>query len=374
MSQLPHSQRGVALLTALMVMAIAVMIAAAVVSTQHYDVKIQSNIQQLERAYQYTSGIEQMAGLWLQRDLKLNQTDSLQDTWATTLPEMPIKDGETVIGSFSGQIEDVQGLFNINTLLNDKDIQQDLGQTLLDKLLKAQQLPATYRVAITDWMDKNSQPQDNTSAEADFYMLNDPAYFAANQPFTDASELALVRLDTVDPEATRKKLNELLKLVIALPRPKDFTKININTAPEALLRTLVPKDAELIISTRQTIPYDQDSLSSLISQGSEMGQAFESLLVNPAYLAKKKDNPNGEKLPPEHLLLYWTNVFGVTSNYFRLNGLIKIGAVRLNTVSLLERTATGEIHILMRRFEYTTAQPAQSVGLDAELNSINNTQ
>jgi general secretion pathway protein K len=287
---------------------------------------------------------------------------------------MPIKDGETVIGSFSGQIEDVQGLFNINTLLNDKDIPQDLGQTLLDKLLKAQQLPATYRVAITDWMDKNSQPQDNTSAEADFYMLNDPAYFAANQPFTDASELALVRLDNVDPEATRKKLNELLKLVIALPHPKDFTKININTAPEALLRALVPKDAELIISNRQTAPFDQDSLNSLISQGSEMGQAFDSLLVNPAYIAKKKNNEKEENLPPKHTPLYWTGVFGVTSNYFRLNGLIKIGAVRLNTVSLLERTAAGEIHILMRRFEYTTAQPAQSVGLDAELNSINNTQ
>jgi general secretion pathway protein K len=291
---------------------------------------------------------------------------------------MPIKDGETVIGSFSGQIEDVQGLFNINTLLNDKDIQQDLGQTLLDKLLKAQQLPATYRVAITDWMDKNSQPQDNTSAEADFYMLSDPAYFAANQPFTDASELALVRLDTVDPETTRKKLNELLKLVIALPRPKDFTKININTAPEALLRALVPKDAELIISNRQTAPFDQGTLNNFITNNStELNNEFLSHIPNPQYQPPILNTDGSVKTPEKGKpfnRLQWTNVFGVTSNYFRLNGLIKIGAVRLNTVSLLERTATGEIHILMRRFEYTTAQPAQSVGLDAELNSINNTQ
>lgn len=354
MSTVPHRQRGIALLTALLVMAIAVMIAAAVVSAQHYDVKIQTNIQQLERAYQYTSGIEQMAGLWLQRDLKLNQTDSLQDTWATELPEMPIKDGETVVGSFSGKVEDLQGLFNLNGLIDEKGNQTDLGQTLVDKLIKAQQLPATYRFAITDWMDKNSTLLSNDSAESDFYMTSDPAYLAANQPFTDPSELSLVRLDSLTPEETQKKLKALKKIVTALPNTKAFTKININTASTELLQALVPKDAEMIISTRQNQPFDQDALNTFIStQSSELKSEFQSIVPNPNYKPPQGEKPaEGEPFNK----LQWNTVFGVTSNYFRLRGLIKIGPVRLNTVSLLQRTDAGEINILMRRFEYTTEQ------------------
>lgn len=366
MPRLPHTQQGIALLTALLVMAIAVMVATAVISTQHYDVKIQTNIQQLERAYQYTSGIEQMAGLWLQRDLKLNQTDSLLDTWATTLPEMPIKDGETVVGSFSGKIEDVQGLFNLNTLLDDKGNQTDVGQTLFDKLIKAQMLPAHFRLSVTDWMDKDSVAQHANSAEADFYMTSTPAYFAANQPFADPSELFLVRLDSLAPEETRKKLDELLKISSTLPS-KAFTKININTAPEALLQALVPNDVQMIIATRQNQPFDQDSLNNLITQSSDLNKPLESLLTNPAYLAAKNQKPPPTPMPDEHLKLPWSNVFGVTSNYFRLRGLIKIGSVRLNTVSLLERTEAGEIRILMRRFEYTTEQnqtPSERSPLD----------
>ena len=356
MPTLPHFQQGIALLTALLVMAIAVMVAAAVISTQHYDVKIQTNIQQLERAYQYTSGIEQMAGLWLQRDLKLNETDSLLDTRATELPEMPIQDGETVIGSFSGKIDDLQGLFNLNTLLDDKGNQTDLGQTLFDKLVTTQTLPAHFRLSVTDWMDKNSETQHANSAEADFYLTSTPAYFAANQPFADPSELFLVRLDSLAPEETRKKLDELLKVTTAVPNTT-FTKININTAPEALLQALVPKDVEMIVATRQSQPYDQESLNKLIGQSAELNKPLESVLINPAYLAAKNQNPPPTPLPDEHLKLPWSTVFGVTSNYFRLRGLIKIGSVRLNTVTLLERTDAGEIRILMRRFEYTTEQP-----------------
>ncbi|MBK8452214.1 MAG: type II secretion system minor pseudopilin GspK [Thiofilum sp.] len=353
MPRLPHAQQGIALLTALLVMAIAVMVAAAVISTQHYDVKIQTNIQQLERAYQYTSGIEQMAGLWLQRDLKLNQTDSLLDTWATTLPEMPIKDGETVIGSFSGKMEDLQGLFNLNTLLDDKGNQTDLGQTLFDKLIKAQTLPAHFRLSVTDWMDKDSATQHANSAEADFYMTSKPAYFAANQPFADPSELFLVRLDSLAPEETRKKLDELLKISSALPS-KAFTKININTAPEALLQILVPNDVQMIVATRQNQPYDQDGLNNFITTtSSDLKKEFQSIIPNPNYKPAQGDKPEeGEPFNK----LQWSNVFGVTSNYFRLRGLIKIGSVRLNTISLLERTESGEIRILMRRFEYTTEQ------------------
>lgn len=351
MPKLRYAQQGIALLTALLVMAIAVMVAAAVISTQHYDVKIQTNIQQLERAYQYTSGIEQMAGLWLQRDLKLNQTDSLLDTWATTLPEMPIKDGETVIGSFSGKVEDLQGLFNLNTLLDDKGNQTDLGQTLFDKLIKAQTLPAHFRLSVTDWMDKDSVAQQANSAEADFYMTSKPAYFAANQPFADPSELFLVRLDSLAPQETRKKLDELLKISSALPS-KAFTKININTAPEALLQILVPNDVQMIIATRQNQPYDANSLSSLISTSADLSKTFDSIIINNKYDPKKPEDATNQKYND----LQWSNVFGVTSNYFRLRGLIKIGSVRLNTVSLLERTESGEIRILMRRFEYTTEQ------------------
>ncbi|WP_020561059.1 type II secretion system minor pseudopilin GspK [Thiofilum flexile] len=353
MPKLPHTQQGIALLTALLVMSIAVMIAAAVISTQHYDVKIQNNMQQLERAYQYSSGIEQMAGLWLQRDLKLNETDSLTDTWAIPLPELPIQDGETVIGSFSGRIEDLQGLFNLNTLLNKEDKLTDLGQTLFAKLLEAQSLPDYFRFSVTDWMDKDTTTRNNNSAEADFYLTRTPAYFAANQPFTDPSELFLVRLDSLAPEETREKLDELLKITTATALPSEtFTKININTASEALLAALVPDDVEAILSTRQAQPFDQNSLNSFIANNStNLKEAFKSIVPNPDYKpAKDNEAAKGE----EFNSLQWSDVFGVTSHYFRLRGLIKIGVVRLNTVTLLERTDTGEIHILMRRFEYTT--------------------
>ena len=57
----------------------------------------------------------------LRDDLAQSQNDHLDEIWATDIPPLPI-DSEAVQGSIYGRLEDLQGRFNVNNLIdNNKD-------------------------------------------------------------------------------------------------------------------------------------------------------------------------------------------------------------------------------------------------------------
>lgn len=122
---------------------------------------------------------------------------------------------------------------------------QELWALRLSLLLNHLDIKAAVAQAILDWVDADSEVRFPNGAEDAYYMKLDSPYRAANRPFTDVSELLLVR--GVTPEVYAR----LRPFVTVLPGE---TAININTAPAELLMSLAPgidrRIADLIIAAR----------------------------------------------------------------------------------------------------------------------------
>ena len=54
-------EQGVAMLTALLIVALAVVVVSAIFVQQRYSIRLSSNLQDMEQAYQYNYAAEKMA-------------------------------------------------------------------------------------------------------------------------------------------------------------------------------------------------------------------------------------------------------------------------------------------------------------------------
>ena len=120
-------QRGVALITVLLVVAIVTVVSAAMVARQQLSIRASSNQLQARQAWHYALGGEALAQAILARDLRTGATgepgasgeaaavDHLLEPWAQPLPAFEIDQGEILV-----RIEDLAGRFNLNDLLRDQ--------------------------------------------------------------------------------------------------------------------------------------------------------------------------------------------------------------------------------------------------------------
>lgn len=217
------SQQGVALITALLVVALATIAAVAMTTRQQIDIYRTANIINSEQAYLYALGGESWAKRILLRDN--NATDSLQDDWAISLPPLGIPGGTIEV-----KIEDLQGRFNLNNLVKDgKASSEDI--IVFERLLRALELPPELAQNVVDWIDSDMASQPS-GAEDNTYLSNTsnpPPYRTSNTLFSSPTELRL--LAGFDKDRYQK----LLPYVSALPVR---TPININTASPPEINTV----------------------------------------------------------------------------------------------------------------------------------------
>ncbi len=217
-------QRGVAIVLAMSVVALAAMAATAMMVTQ----STWSRASELAAAHVQAQTLVQAGVDWsravLSDDRRLSNVDHLGEPWALRLPPMSVETGE-----LAGYIEDQQGLFNLNNLVRDGKL--NLAQHAhFQRLLSTLGLPTALANTLTDWLDADNEPQPQGGAEDDFYLALQPPYLAANRPLTDLAELALVQGFDDDARA------RLRPFVTALPR---FTTVNANTASPEVLAAIV---------------------------------------------------------------------------------------------------------------------------------------
>jgi len=224
-------QRGVALVTALLVVSLATVAAVAMVTRLQVDMRRTGNLLNGEQAYAYAIAAESWAHVILRRDEEESDFDSLGEDWATALPPIAVEGGYV-----NGQIEDLQGRFNINNLIEDGGEPTDAETAVnaeelayFERLLGVLGLEAALAPALLDWLDADINTRFPDGAEDDFYLLAEPPYRAANRPMVSISELRLVKGFTPEVVAV------LEPHVTALP---EETVININTATPAVLRAL----------------------------------------------------------------------------------------------------------------------------------------
>ena len=301
---LKGKENGVALITVMLILALATILAVSMSSRQQLSIHRSANIFNFEQAFQYVLGAESWAKLILKRDLDNNQTDSFDDDWAMILPPLPIEGGQ-----MKGQIEDLQARFNLNNLVHDGKPSKVYVEQF-KRLLRNIELNEDIAPVIVDWIDLNEEV-GFLGAEDNEYLNSLPAYRTANQPMNDLSELLLLK------GFDFKSFEKLSPFVCVLGTE---SQINLNTASAEVISSIV-EDFTI-----------EDAKSLIEDRNKENYKKVEDFIEHP--LLKQK------KITKEGL--------AVSSQYFQLNSTVQIERISLDYKSIINRTSSSDIVILKR--------------------------
>ena len=222
------SQHGIALLTILVMVALATILAATIAKRQTNTSENTGYLMRQDQSLLYAKSAEAFfSELLIQDSDNGSSIDHLQENWAKPMPAFPVEDG-----FISGRLLDESGKFNLNNLLKADGSVDDSARRWFEKLLQRVGLPAELSQAVIDWQDADDETTGAMGAESNYYQGLDPSYLASNTRFHQVEELKLVR------GFEGKNYDLIAPYVTALP---EATKININTAAPLLLASIDPK-------------------------------------------------------------------------------------------------------------------------------------
>lgn len=278
-----RGQRGVALLTAILVVALATVIVAGVLDQGNLALARTRNMVRVEQADALGLGLEEWAMQLLLRDLASDAgMDSNDDIWGSPLPPTPVPGGRIM-----GRMSDLNGRFHLNNLVSGDQVVASQVQRF-ERLLRALQLDPGIAVAVADWMDPDFAAEA-AGAEDQRYLQRTPPYRAANRAFVHVSELRLVR--GID----REVYAALAPHVSALPAG---SPINVNTATVPVLMSLAEGMTEAVarrIAREGTARYA--SLAALQSELQQYGMpaldTFQLGVVSDHFLARAEIELDG---------------------------------------------------------------------------------
>ncbi|NIB44470.1 type II secretion system minor pseudopilin GspK [Pseudomaricurvus alkylphenolicus] len=240
---LPGQQRGVALISILLIFTLVVILVSGAITRAGLDIRKSEFHLHYAQAYQFALGGEALARQLLFRDWKedtaQNKVDHLGDKWNGTFDFEP--DG----GKMRVEIEDLHGRLNLNSLLAGNS-ENEIQYNALKRLLESLNLPDTLAPQFLDWIDQNTSPKAARSEDVYFQGLT-PPFRSADNLFGDVSEIQAIQ------PLTAEQSGALLPHITVLP---ELTQINPNTASEAIIGSLHQElDAGKIIAERQNEYY-----------------------------------------------------------------------------------------------------------------------
>jgi len=273
-------QRGVAIITALLIVAIAVTISVKISTSLQLDVRRTSNMITLDQARLYSLAAESWAMRILKDDIKNSTIDSLDENWAIELPPIPIEGG-----SILSKLTDLSACLNINALIDPTGKVDTVLQARLQRLFSNAGVKGTPEQAIKDWLDADLQTTNPDGAEDGYYLNLTPPYRVANRPMESISELRLVK-GFEDP----KIYHQIIQDVCAYPVTGQANTININTASKEVLKSLAvnltDQIADDIIQQRETDPFTTlaqftsfNQLKTIITNTSGLSFSSENFLL-----------------------------------------------------------------------------------------------
>jgi general secretion pathway protein K len=302
----PSRQRGVAILTAILVVAVGTIIAVNLMWQSTLDQRRTAAALAADQSFMFALGAEAWAADILRQDrVDSPDSDNLGELWATELAPLPFEGGV-----ISGRIEDLQGRFNLNNLVTADGEEDPLAREQFERLLSLLGLDPSLAGAVVDWLDPNVDLHFPTGAEDATYTAQDPAYRTANTVITSPTELmAIAGFD-------QESYTLIAPYVTALP---SGTTLNVNTASDMLLASL-SEDIDLSLA------------ASLIDERGETGFVD----VETAF---------ADLIAPET----FARIDGV-SDHFLLTGTVIIGSSQMTMRSVLQRDNSGLTRALFRSF------------------------
>ncbi len=291
-------QKGIALISAMLIVALATAITVSLSFDQSLIVRKSGHLQIRAQSHQFIFGLEDWVKTILAKDAKDTKTDDLNEEWAIQIPPLPVDRGYLV-----GFIEDEQAKFNLNSLLTSPE-------TLLRFRLLCEQLDIDkeFIESVLDWIDKDVDVRYPDGAEDDYYSSLEQPYRTANRLMSDVTELLLVK------GVKQESFDKLLPFITVLP---EETTLNINTLTKevflALDKSLEEKHYESYSDALKDDPFK--TVDEMMAQ----------LKIN---ISKRG--------------------LSVTTDYFLVNGEIVQDETVLNFHSLMQRK-NKKVSVLYRR-------------------------
>ncbi|HMK85681.1 MAG TPA: type II secretion system minor pseudopilin GspK [Steroidobacteraceae bacterium] len=351
--RMPRSrQRGVALIIALILVALAAILATKLGYDGWLERRRAVGILATEQAFHFGLGAEAIAAEVLaqpqyairsqgtpagqsgpasgqptqgQPQANTNQI-TLAQPWAQPSQPLPITSEEDPegppIGTVQGALEDMQGRFNLNNLA--RTIRTQTGQLQQDpemlaqfqRILAAVGLETKWAGIARDWIDADDQPGEPDGAEDSVYTSQNPPYRTGNWPMLSPSELMNM------PGFGADRYRKIAPYVTALPTAN--APINICTAPAVVLESLA------------------DNLSGEYTGSPEV-------LINGRRTGCFPDIPTLTNVLGPTAAQRLTGRFTDTSSYFRLTTRVMLGTTQFTLYSLLYRQG-GRVTPLLRTF------------------------
>jgi general secretion pathway protein K len=231
-----HDNRGIALITVILIIAILVAVAIELNRSTRASIYDAANLSDgIKLTYIAKSGFYGAAALLANTD---NDYVTLRDDWAQTEKLSAQSPNLFTDGYFITTIEDEAGKIPLNKLVNGNEYNQDI-QNILIRLLSQPEFGLdevtvkTIVDCIKDWIDADNAVT-GYGAETAYYASLNPPYEAKNAPMDCIEELLMVKGITKDIFYGTDKKPALAQYVTT----DSDGRININTAPKMVLRAL----------------------------------------------------------------------------------------------------------------------------------------
>ena len=325
-------QRGVALLTAIILVAVAAIVATAIAWQSQLAARRGVAVFTIAQSLALAEGAEAIAAYALDTNLKNNPgVIAPNQIWAQPYGPVEIDNGAVLEAS----IEDQAGKFNLNNVVMLQPqgggpqsgtvppggpqniwIENTPGKDQFSALLASLNIDVGYAARLVDWIDTDNQPSSPGGAEDSFYLALQPPHRTPNMLLTNISELLAMGMD-------RASYEKLAPLVTALPPDVNGT-LNVCTAP-----------AEILDVVSGTITYTLEDTKQFANNRQHSScypgvTAFMSGVTGPqrSYVQK---------------------LVGTKSTYFRLRTWITIGSTRFTLYSLINQRG-NQIRPIFRTF------------------------
>jgi len=311
-----HRQRGAAIVTALLIVALATTIVSALFARQSATVRTVENRLALTQARWIERAAIDWARVILRQDARSSSTDHLGEPWAVPVADTKIDasvgaggalDSGPTPAMLNGQILDMQGRFNLANVVAGGRVDPFEAAALASLLTLAGQPSSLAEPLVARLLASTAQPVDNPGGESGAGTGNGSAGGGRAAirrptalPIRRAADLLTV------PGFSAGAVAALEPLMVMLPRP---APINVNTAPaEVIAARSAPMDlprARAFVAARDRVPFRDLT---------DANQAFE---------------PQSQ--------LFKADRWSVTSSWFLVRGAVRYDRIESRSDTLLER-------------------------------------
>lgn len=315
-------ERGVALLTVLLLVAVMATFAAAVLEDIRFSLRRTANAAAVGQARWYAIGAEALVGAQLRRQFELEGgRTTLRGDWEGKVFRFPVEGG-----LIEAQLADGVACFNLNSVVagtpgqyvrNPAGVRQFIALARASGVADGEGMALAG--ALVDWIDTDIR-RDESGAEDDAYSRGRDSYRTGGGLLAEVSELRAIR------GFNQQVFSRLRPHICALPLA-ERSPINVNTLRE--------EDAVLLTALTE------GKLSTAAARGviaARPGAGWAE--VTEFWKALPQDAlPEGS--PPQ---------LEARSRYFNLAANITLGDAELTTSALLEQDQSGAVKLVARRW------------------------